>query len=78
MAVAELRRKAADAELARFILKMTQKERAELSDDAWEMHNSVGELKISKVHWIAHITALVQSNCNNGCNRLWLKCTLDV
>ena len=34
MAVAELRRKAGDAELARFILKMTQKERAELSDDA--------------------------------------------
>ena len=41
------------------------------------MHNSVVRLKISKVDWMEHITALAQSNCDKGCNGLWLKYAID-
>ena len=42
------------------------------------MDNSVAKLKNSKVDWMAHITALAQSNCNKGFKGLWLKYAADV
>ena len=45
MTTAESRREAGDAELARVISKITQEGRAELLDDAWQLHNSVAKLK---------------------------------
>ena len=57
---------------------MTHKATGELSDDAWQMHNSIAKLKNFKVGRMAHMTALAQSNCVDGCNVPWLKFAIDV
>ena len=78
MTTAESRMEAGDAELARVILKTTQKGRAKILNHAWQLHNSVSKLKNSKGYWMEHITALAQSNCDKVCNRLWMKCAIGV
>ena len=79
IAAAESRREAGDPEFARFILKMNQKARAELLDDAWQMHHALDKIKKSKIDRISHIKSLAEGNCNvQGCKGLWFKCALDV
>ena len=76
--LAKTRKDDGQTDLASFVLSRSSKNISELIENTWKMEQAGSEVEREAWSRIDLLDKAIKCDCIEGCNRIWLKCALEV